>query len=136
MLQCVICYFDIFDVGFCVFGISELEGFDKFIYKFEMDYLVIFVFYKGMLEEDKVEVYRDRSVLYYVDKVKMLLVFYYLRDDIVVFIFQVEIMFEVLKDKVDVKIIKVLGDGYLFVKFVSQKVWISEVEVWWRSYLF
>jgi dipeptidyl aminopeptidase/acylaminoacyl peptidase len=134
-LQCVTRHPDTFDAGFCVSGISELEGFDKLTHKLEMDYSATLVLHKGMSEEDKAEVYRDRSALYHVDKVKTPLAFYHSRDDTVVPISQAEIMFEALKDKVDAKIIKVSGDGHSLAKPASQKVWISEAEAWWRSHL-
>ncbi|KAK0391903.1 hypothetical protein NLU13_1401 [Sarocladium strictum] len=134
-LQCVTRHPETFDAGFCVSGISELEGFDKLTHKLEMDYPAALVLHKGMSEEEKAKVYRERSALYHVDKIKTPLALYHSREDTVVPIYQAEKMFEALKEQIDVKMIKVSGDGHGLGRPQSRKIWISEAEAWWRSHL-
>lgn len=134
-LQCLTLHPETFDAGFCVSGISELSGFDELTHKLEMDYASLLVLKGGENQKEKAEIYKDRSALYRVDKVKSPLAFLHSRDDTVVPISQAEMMFAALKDRVDTKLIKLSGDGHSLAKPSSQKVWISEAEAWWRSHL-
>ncbi|KAH8174575.1 prolyl oligopeptidase family protein [Sarocladium implicatum] len=134
-LQCITRHPETFDAGFCVSGISDLMDFDRLTHKMEMDYAAALVLHEGATEDEKVEIYKERSAMYHIDKIQTPLALLHSRDDSIVPIGQAEVIFDALKDKIDVKMVKLSGDGHSLTKPSSQKIWISEAEAWWRSHL-
>ncbi|KAL2211641.1 prolyl oligopeptidase [Sarocladium strictum] len=134
-LQCVTRYPDIFDAGYCVYGVADLAGFDKLTHKLEMDYAATLVLQRGMSEEEKAKAYKERSAIYHVDKIKTPLAFLHSREDTVVPISQAELMFDALKDQIDAKLVKFSGEGHSMGKPATVKLWISEGEAWWKTHL-
>lgn len=134
-LQCVTRHPKTFDAGFCVSGISDLMDFDKLTHKLEMDYAATLVLHDGATEQEKIQIYKERSAMYHIDKIHAPLALLHSRDDSIVPIGQAEVIFDALKDKIDAKMVKLSGDGHSLAKPTSQKIWISEAEAWWRSHL-
>lgn len=91
----VLAFRDVFKVGADYFGVSDLEGLAVHTHKFEERYLDILV---GPYPEDKA-IYRERSPLYSVDKIKCPVIILQGDEDAIVPPAQSEMMYNSLKER-------------------------------------
>ena len=91
----VLAFRDVFKVGADYFGVSDLEGLAVHTHKFEERYLDILV---GPYPEDKA-IYRERSPLYSVDKIKCPVIILQGDEDAIVPPAQSEMMYKSLKER-------------------------------------
>ncbi|OHF01753.1 prolyl oligopeptidase [Colletotrichum orchidophilum] len=136
VLQALVRHPTIFDAGFCVCGVSDVKKLNDSTHKLESEYMGALVLDPGMTDEQKEERYRERSPLYHADKIGAPLFLLHGVADTVVPIEQARLIYRAVKDKGgDVRIREVEGEGHMFGKPGSRRLWLEEEEAWWRSYL-
>ncbi|KAM0258446.1 hypothetical protein ACHAQJ_003785 [Trichoderma viride] len=135
-LQCLTRFPDTFAGGVCASGISDLKKFDKKTHKLESHYTEALTLPKGASDEEREKIYKERSALYYVDKIKSPLLLLHGQEDTVVPLEQARLIADSLKEKgKDVKIVEFPGDGHSLGHPASAKGWLEEEEKWWRKTL-
>ncbi|KAJ6442793.1 dipeptidyl peptidase IV [Purpureocillium lavendulum] len=136
-LQVLTRHSSLFAAGLCVSGISELERFDGKTHKLESDYVAKLLLPKGGLDDEaRRRLYRERSALYHVERIKSPLVLLHGRDDSVVPVEQATLMADKLRDiGRDVGIVVVDGEGHMMAQPPSVRLWLEEEEKLWRRTL-
>lgn len=135
-LQCLTRFPDTFAGGVCASGISDLKKFDDKTHKLESDYTSALVLPKNASDEDRERIYKERSALYHVDKIKAPLLILHGQEDSVVPLEQARLIADSLKERgKDVKLVEFVGDGHMLAHPESAKGWIEEEEKWWRKTL-
>ena len=125
-----------FAAGVCVCGISDLETFDVGTHKLESDYTRALVLHPGTSEKERLEIFHERSAIYHTDSMDSPLLLLHGSADAVVPAQQARIIAKALKDLGrDVKYIEIAGEGHMFSKRESAKLWLEEEERWWRKTL-
>ncbi|GKT41058.1 dipeptidyl aminopeptidase BIII [Colletotrichum spaethianum] len=136
VLQALVRHPRIFDAGFCVCGVSDVEKLGESTHKLESEYMGALVLDPGMTREQVEQRYRERSPLFSADKIEAPLFLLHGVADTVVPIEQARLIYKAVKDKGgDVGMREVEGEGHMFGKPGSQRLWLEEEEAWWRSYL-
>lgn len=136
VLQALVRYPSTFDAGFCVCGVSDVKKLDESTHKLESEYMGALVLDPGMTDEQKEERYRERAPLFHADKIEAPLFLLHGVADTVVPIEQARLIYKAVKDKGgDVRIREVEGEGHMFGKPGSPRLWLEEEEAWWRKYL-
>lgn len=137
-LQAVVEHPATFAGGFCVSGISELETFDGSTHKLESDYTSALVLPKraDTPADERIKIYRERSALHHVDKIRTPLYILHGQEDTVVPLEQARFIAAALKKNGgDVTLREVPGDGHVLGLPTSVKLWLEEEEKWWRRTL-
>jgi dipeptidyl aminopeptidase/acylaminoacyl peptidase len=135
-LQCLTRYPETFSGGVCASGISELKKFDEKTHKLESHYASALTLPKGASDEERDRIYKERSALYKVDKIKSPLLLLHGQEDTVVPLEQARLIADSLKERgKDVKIVEFPGDGHNLAHPASVKGWLEEEEKWWRKTL-
>ncbi|KAF9877065.1 dipeptidyl peptidase [Colletotrichum karsti] len=125
-----------FDAGFCVCGVSDVKKLDESTHKLESEYMGALVLDPGMDEEQKEERYKERSPLFHADKIQSPLFLLHGIADTVVPIEQARLIYAAVKNKGgDVQMREVPGEGHMFGKPGSPRLWLDEEEAWWRRNL-
>ncbi|KAF6840603.1 dipeptidyl peptidase (prolyl oligopeptidase) [Colletotrichum plurivorum] len=136
VLQALVRHPRTFDAGFCVCGVSDVKKLDESTHKLESEYMGALVLDPGMTEEQKEERYKERSPLFHAEKIESPLFLLHGIADTVVPIEQARLIYKAVKEKAgDVRIREVPGEGHMFGKPGSQRLWLDEEEAWWRRYL-
>ncbi|KAK5992588.1 Dipeptidyl peptidase family member 6 [Cladobotryum mycophilum] len=134
-LQCLTRHPKTFAGGICASGISEMKGFDDSTHKLEWDYARLLLQLPED-EEGKDKIYRERSAMYFVDKIESPLLLVHGHQDTVVPIEQAKIIAEALEKKGrDVKLLEFPDDEHKLSKPTNAKAWLEEEEKWWRKTL-
>ncbi|UKZ75989.1 hypothetical protein TrVFT333_003685 [Trichoderma virens FT-333] len=136
-LQCVTRFPNTFSGGVCVSGISDLKQFDGKTHKLESHYTAkLLRLTKDISDEERDEIYKERSALYHVDEIKSPLLLLHGQEDTVVPLEQARLIAKSLKESgKGVKIVEFPGDGHMLEHPESAKGWLLEEEKWWRKTL-
>ncbi|KAH6608879.1 peptidase s9 [Trichoderma cornu-damae] len=135
-LQCLTRFPDTFAGGVCASGVSELKKFDEKTHKLESHYTPALVLPKDATDEQREEIYKERSALYQVDKIKAPLLLVHGQEDTIVPVEQARLIADSLKESgKEVKIVEFPGDGHMLTHPESVKGWLEEEEKWWRKTL-
>ncbi|KAL0943497.1 dipeptidyl peptidase (prolyl oligopeptidase) [Colletotrichum truncatum] len=136
VLQALVRHPKAFGAGFCVCGVSDVKKLDESTHKLESEYMGALILDPGMSEEQKEDRYRERSPLFHAGKIESPLFLLHGVADTVVPVEQARLIYQAVKDKGgDVKIREVPGEGHMFGKPGSPRIWLDEEENWWRKYL-
>ncbi|KAL7793176.1 Alpha/Beta hydrolase protein [Trichoderma ceciliae] len=135
-LQCLTRYPDTFAGGVCASGISDLKKFDEKTHKLESDYTPALTLPKDASDEERESIYKERSALYQVDKIKAPLLLLHGQEDTVVPLEQARLIAASLKERgKEVKLVEFPGDGHMLAHPASAKGWLEEEEKWWKKTL-
>ena len=109
-------FHDVFKMGACYYGVSDLKGLDQDSHKFEARYNEYLIAPAGQAEE----VYRQRSPIHHADKLRRPMIFFQGTEDKVVPPQQSEVMVEALRrNGVRVEYMALEGEGHGFRKAES-----------------
>lgn len=126
----------VFAAGNSLFGISNLKSLGEDTHKFESHYLFALIFPEGATEEEKENIYYDRSPYLHAEKIERPLLLLQGDIDKVVPLSQAEEMERVLKAKgADVKLVVFEGEGHGFAMEENIKRAIEEEEALWKRTL-
>ncbi|KAK1996327.1 prolyl oligopeptidase [Colletotrichum falcatum] len=129
----------VFGAGFCVCGVSDVKKLDESTHKLESEYMGALVLDDppaGMTEAEREERYRERSPLFHAGRIGAPLFLLHGVADTVVPVEQARLVYEAVKaNGGDVRIREVEGEGHMFGRPGSARLWLEEEEAWWRSYL-
>ncbi|PNP55333.1 hypothetical protein THARTR1_04475 [Trichoderma harzianum] len=136
-LQCLTRFPDTFAGGVCAAGISDLKKFDEKTHKLESRYAAkLLGLTELMSDEERDEIYKERSALFHVDKIKSPLLLVHGQEDTVVPLEQARLIAASLEKKGEaVKLVEFPGDGHMLGHPESAKGWLEEEEKWWRKTL-
>lgn len=135
-LQCLTRFPNTFAGGVCASGISDLKKFDEKTHKLESHYTQALTLPKDVSDEERDEIYKERSALYKVDQIKAPLLLLHGQEDTVVPLEQARLIATSLKAKgKDVKLVEFPGDGHMLAHPESAKGCLEEEEKWWRKTL-
>ncbi|KAJ9217262.1 hypothetical protein DTO166G4_1317 [Paecilomyces variotii] len=139
VLQALCVYPDVFASGNSEYGVGDLRALAEDTHRFESHYLFGLVFERGgrgMSEDEKNRVYKERSPLFNADKIKSPLLLLQGDADKVVPPNQAKDMEQVIKEKGgDVKLIIFEGEGHGFAQSASVRRAVEETEQWFRRTL-
>lgn len=91
---------------------------------------------KDANDKERDDIYRERSALYNVEKIKSPLLLLHGQEDTVVPLEQARLMAASLEEKgKDVRLVEFPGDGHMLAHPESAKGWLEEEEKWWRKTL-
>ncbi|KAK1245667.1 hypothetical protein MKX07_004736 [Trichoderma sp. CBMAI-0711] len=135
-LQCLTRFPDTFAGGVCASGISDLKKFDEKTHKLESHYTQALTLPKDASDEERDDIYRERSALYNAEKVQSPLLLLHGQEDTVVPLEQARLMAASLEERgKDVRLVEFPGDGHMLAHPESAKGWLEEEEKWWRKTL-
>ncbi|KAK2023905.1 prolyl oligopeptidase [Colletotrichum zoysiae] len=125
-----------FGAGFCVCGVSDVKKLGESTHKLESEYMGALVLDPGMTDAQREERYRERSPLFHAGRIGAPLFLLHGVADTVVPVEQARLVYEAVRDGGgDVRIREVEGEGHMFGRPGSARLWLEEEEAWWRSYL-
>ena len=108
---CALMFHDVFKAGASYFGVSDLAGLDADTHKFESHYTSYLI----APPPDRERLYRERSPLHHVDKLRYPMIFFQGLDDKVVVPAQSEVMVQALKSRgIAVAHLSFEGEGHGF----------------------
>ncbi|OKL61052.1 hypothetical protein UA08_03135 [Talaromyces atroroseus] len=116
VMQALYMYPDIWAAGISIYGISSLSGFAETTHKFESHYIDSLVIGKGTKSEEKIAaLYKSRSAVYHVEKIKAPLLLLQGDVDTIVPAIQATLMEEKMRElgKV-VEVVMFEGEGHGF----------------------
>ncbi|KAL7906262.1 Alpha/Beta hydrolase protein [Trichoderma velutinum] len=135
-LQCLTRFPNTFAGGVCASGISDLKKFDNKTHKLESHYAAKLLKTELMSDEERDEIFKERSALFHVDKIKAPLLLIHGQEDTVVPVEQARLIAASLEERgEDVKLVEFPGEGHMLGHPESAKGWLEEEEKWWRKTL-
>ncbi|KAL7929438.1 Alpha/Beta hydrolase protein [Trichoderma chlorosporum] len=136
-LQCLTRFPDTFAGGVCASGISDLKTLDGETHKLESQYVPkLLKITKDTSDEERDEIYKERSALFRVDDIKAPLLLLHGQEDTVVPLDQARMIAASLEEKgKEVKLVEFPGDGHMLEQPDSARGWLEEEEKWWRKTL-
>ncbi|KAK2056996.1 prolyl oligopeptidase [Colletotrichum caudatum] len=136
VLQALVRHPRAFGAGFCVCGVSDVARLGESTHKLESEYMGALVLDPGMTGRQREERYRERSPLFHAGRIGAPLFLLHGVADTVVPVEQARLVYGAVRDGGgDVRIREVEGEGHMFGRPGSARLWLEEEEAWWRSYL-
>lgn len=136
VLQCLTQYPGVFAGGISMCGVSDLKALDEETHKLELHYLQTLLGFEGKTEEEKLQLYYERSPLHHAKRITSPLLLIHGDADPVVPIAQsVDIKREIEKNGGDVKMVVLKGEGHIFKQADNLNLMLLESEKWWQKTL-
>lgn len=136
VLQCLTLYHDVFAGGVCAAGVSDVKALSDSTHKLELHYADMLLGCSGASDDEKIALYRDRSAIHHVDRIRSPLLMVHGELDTVVPIDQMRAMATALERKgADAKLVEVAGEGHMLDDPRAVKIWLQEEEAWWKKTL-